>query len=215
MYAHWESEIYAYLSARRIILPFNTMQDLLTNTDMKVMTILESAFSNRFEFSKDADRLKIWNERIKPNIKTFVKYRGNSNNGLKDLILDDDSYTVMNTNEKWISAEEYKDCRILRVPGYYDPTLAGFALQKDSTYQFVFNHFLQKTKENGHIDRVWKQYVNGRQICPDYSGKPLGMSTCFTAFIVLICGSTVSIILLLIEGAAAQFYKNKNSYMNA
>ena len=206
MYAHWESEIYAHLSVRRIILPFNSMQDLLTNTDMKVMTLLESPFSNRFEFSKDSDRLRIWNERIKPNIKIFDKYSGNTMDGLKDLILDDDSYTVMYTQDAWTSHEEYKDCRILRAPEYYDPTLAGFALQKYSPYLFVFNHFLQKTKENGHIDRIWKQYVDDRQICTDYSGKPIGISTCFTAFIVLICGSTVSIILLLIEGAAKFFY---------
>ena len=37
--------------------------------------------------------------------------------------------------------------------------------------------------------------------CPDLSGKPLGISTCFTAFIVLFFGASISIILLMTEVA--------------
>ena len=59
MYAHWESEVCAYLTTRKISSPFNTMQDLLANTDMKVMTTLESSFSDSFEFSNDPVRSKI------------------------------------------------------------------------------------------------------------------------------------------------------------
>ena len=37
------------------------------------------------------------------------------------------------------------------------------------------------------------------QVCPDYSGKPLGFDNCFTAFVVLIAGLVLGSILLFVE----------------
>lgn len=215
MYAHWEAEIYVYLSARKIVLPFNTMQDLLTNTDMKVMTFLGTTCSNAFEFSNESDRVRIWHERMKPNLEIYYEYGGNRD-GLLDLILDDESYAVYNNEAVWTVRKEYKDCKILRAPGRYDLTYSAFALQKHSPYRFVFNYFIQRIMENGLINRYLKDIVDDRQFCPDYSGKPVNISMCFTAFIVLFCGTTVSIILLLAEGAAKilKCAKKKNSNMN-
>lgn len=47
------------------------------------------------------------------------------------------------------------------------------------------------------------------QVCPDYSGKPLGMNTCFTAFIAILVGLIAGPILLgleklLVVGQSAQ-----------
>ena len=213
MYAHWESEICAYLATKKITLPFNTMQDLLTNTDMKVMTLLESFHSDSFEFSNDPVRSKIWHERIKPNVETYYEYVAKNDdpadpdNALKDLMLDDESYTVFGNYHTFNSYQEYKDCKIVIARGRYDHTYGAFGLQKNSTYLFVFNYFLQLLKEGGPLERLVTKDLtyelgSDKQSCPGYDGKPLGLSTCFTSFILLFTGATISVILFVTEGVA-------------
>ena len=206
MYSHWESEIFASLSTRRINLPFYSMQELITNTDMKVMTVLGTSLSNSFEYSKDYYRSRIWQERMKPNAKIFDKY---GLKGLKDLMLEEESYTIFQSFIVYALEPEFKDCKIVAAPGRYDHQQVGYGLQKDSPYLFIFNHFIQEMKEKGAIDRILKQYLISKQICSDYSGQPLSISTCVGAFIVVIVGVAFSIMLLLTEGAA-KILKKKN-----
>ena len=210
MYAHWESEICAYLATKKITLPFNTMQDLLTNTDMKVMVLLESFHSDSFEFSNDPVRSKIWHERIKPNVETYYEYVANDNeinDALKDLMLDDESYTVFGNYHRFNTYKEYKDCKIVRANGLYNQMYRAFGLQKNSTYLFVFNYFLQLLKEGGPLERLVTKDLtyelgSDKQFCPGFDGKPLDMSTCFTAFIVLFTGATISVIFFVTECVA-------------
>ncbi len=44
--------------------------------------------------------------------------------------------------------------------------------------------------------QIKDRYRNDPQVCPDYSGKPLGFSQTFTAFLVLLGGLTVGSLLL-------------------
>ena len=50
-------------------------------------------------------------------------------------------------------------------------------------------------KERGTIGKILKKYEAEDQVCPDYSGKPLGFGQCFTAFIALLIGMGIGLIL--------------------
>ena len=47
---------------------------------------------------------------------------------------------------------------------------------------------MNKMKERGTTKQILDKYEAEKQVCPDYSGKPLGFGQCFTAFIMLIGG---------------------------
>ena len=43
--------------------------------------------------------------------------------------------------------------------------------------------------------QIMQKYQYEPQVCPDYSGKPLGIGQCFTAFVALGFGVTLGAIL--------------------
>ena len=49
------------------------------------------------------------------------------------------------------------------------------------------------------MKQILTKYDAQPQVCPDYSGKPLGFGACFTAFLVLIFGAGVALILFCVE----------------
>ena len=64
--------------------------------------------------------------------------------------------------------------------------LQAYAFQKDSPYLELFNYFLQEMKEKGALKQILEKYEGGKQVCPDMSGKPIGINSSFTAFLLLI-----------------------------
>ena len=68
----------------------------------------------------------------------------------------------------------------------------------------VFNHFLKELREKGSLKQILKKYESGAQVCPDMSGQPLGFESCFTAFLVLLGGLAVGLIVMLLECISGQ-----------
>ena len=79
----------------------------------------------------------------------------------------------------------------------YEPTAYGF--QKDSPFLPLFNYYLNEMKEKGMVKQIIGKYEPPPQICPDYSGKSLGVGSVFAAFGVLFFGAGISVILFCIE----------------
>ena len=48
-------------------------------------------------------------------------------------------------------------------------------------------------KERGTTKQILEKYAADKQVCPDYSGEPIGFGQCFTAFLLLIAGAIVSL----------------------
>ena len=44
-------------------------------------------------------------------------------------------------------------------------------------------------REKGSLKQILDRYETGPQYCPDESGKPLGLESCFTAFLALLSGN--------------------------
>jgi hypothetical protein len=43
-------------------------------------------------------------------------------------------------------------------------------------------------REKGILKQIMEKHESPRQMCPDYSGTPLGLDNCFTAFLVILIG---------------------------
>jgi len=63
----------------------------------------------------------------------------------------------------------------------------------------MFNYFIKQMKERGTTDKIAKNFEPEPQNCPDYSGKPLGFSNCFTAFGIFLAGFAFSLSFLFFE----------------
>ena len=61
-------------------------------------------------------------------------------------------------------------------------------------------------KEKGSLEQIKVKYTPQPQVCPDYSGKSLGIGSVFTAFAIFFFGVVFAIILFCLE-IVAQFLR--------
>ena len=54
-------------------------------------------------------------------------------------------------------------------------------------------------RENGKLGKILLEYEASPQVCPDSSGLPLGFESCFTAFLLLLAGMSMGVILFCLE----------------
>ena len=54
-------------------------------------------------------------------------------------------------------------------------------------------------EEKGAMSQIRNKYESPTQVCPDKDGKPLGYESCFMAFLALLWGIGISLILLVVE----------------
>ena len=69
--------VVSYLSIRIIPLPFKGIQDLVTDSNYKLITMPGSAFSDAFKYSKNPYWQRAWEERMEPALKDFEGIEGN------------------------------------------------------------------------------------------------------------------------------------------
>ena len=62
----WEAMLVSYLSAIKIGLPFNNMEELMGNTDYKIIIMWGSFFEDAFKFAKDPLWKRAYTERVMP-----------------------------------------------------------------------------------------------------------------------------------------------------
>ena len=70
---------------------------------------------------------------------------------------------------------DFVKCEIIRIPAKYDPQRFAYGFQKDSPFLDLFNFYLKKLREQGSYSQILKKYQSQPQVCPDNSGKSLGM----------------------------------------
>ena len=54
-------------------------------------------------------------------------------------------------------------------------------------------------KEKGSLEQIKVKYTSQPQVCPDYSGKSLGIGSVFSAFAIFFFGLSFAIILFCLE----------------
>ena len=115
--------------------------------------------------------------------------------------------TFCRFNYLYRTFDEYINCKIVATSGKYDFKPYAFGFQKDSPFLPLFNYYLHEMKEKGSLKQIQVKYEPPPQICPDYSGKSLGVSSVFAAFGVLFFGVGIAVILFGLEKLTQSFGK--------
>ena len=74
IYYLWEAMLVTYLSSRKIILPFDTIEEMYLNTNFRLALIPNTAYEDDFKYSSDPMFQKIYEERIKPHLQEYMDY---------------------------------------------------------------------------------------------------------------------------------------------
>ena len=106
------------------------------------------------------------------------------------------------------SFESYKNCEVLAIPEKNKYTPSGFALQKNSPYLQLFDYYLTEMRDKGMFQKILLKYEPRAQQCPDLNGLPIGFNNCFTAFLALLGGMSLGLILFIIEHFSVILFKS-------
>ncbi len=60
-------------------------------------------------------------------------------------------------------------------------------------------------EETGSLVAIFDNYASLIQVCPNKSGEALGYNSCFSAFLVLLIGVGIGLVLMLAEGFLIKF----------
>ena len=193
LYYHWEAMLISYLATRVIVLPFNNIKELVDQSTFVISLFPGSSYMDAFKFSEDPDWQRAWKERIEPYLNNHKDTSRMINYPLQD------SNVALYDNFFGPSASpEYSDCQVVAI-AKIDFKPFAYALQKDSPFLGIFNHYLQEMREIGALKKILNKYESGEQVCPDMSGQPLGLDSCFTAFLALVGGLMIGLILMILE----------------
>ncbi len=204
----------SYLTISVTVLPFTSVDTLVTNSPYKIIVNPGSLAEAVFRDASDSVWKEAWRARVEPFLDS---YEGNSNDRIQYLLSDPVSalYTdTVNTEYDNIyrshfdvivilaisrAKEAFVNCQVLAIPAKYDFTPLAFALQKDSPYLEAFNYNMKQLIQAGILDQIHKKFASPPQYCPDFSGQALGFNSCITAFLTMIAGASLGILVFLIE----------------
>ena len=207
LYYHWEAMLVSYLSSRKTVMPFTSVEDMYLNTDYRLALIPSTTYEDNFKYSTIPIWQNIFKERIEPHLQEYADYPDHLFD-MVHFIKNDFSTALYDSFDPIAATKEYEDCVIVATEGKYFLRPYAWAFQKHSPYLDAFNYFLQEFIEKGYWDAIQSKYEPPPQVCPDLSGMPIEWSSVFTAFLFLIGGSCLAFLCLLLECAVTKSIGN-------
>ena len=71
MFWHWEAMLISYLATRVIVLPFNNIPELVSNSQFRISLVAGSSYEDAFKTSTDPDWQAAWTDRY--SYETYYK----------------------------------------------------------------------------------------------------------------------------------------------
>ena len=71
---HWEAMLISYLATRVISLPFKTIPELLTNTQIRILLSPGTSFEDSFKTSTDPNWQAAWTKRVQPHLEEHMGF---------------------------------------------------------------------------------------------------------------------------------------------
>ena len=204
-YYHWDAELIAYMSVRKINLPFENLKELSETQGFKLLLPKGSVHIDTFRDSDDPIYSKIWKEKVNP----FYDDLPLADDLLKRL--KNEPYSVVYSDSTAKMRDPYLNCEIVDVGPPVRRSQLAFAVQKNSPFYEKFRDQITKFKETGLVGRYVQRYSMERQACKSYDGSAISMHQCFVMFQILFLGAIVSLLWLLGELSASYFRKKNNS----
>ena len=108
------------------------------------------------------------------------------------MLLKDSSYAVYENAQASKKYAPYLTCKVVDTGVQFFPVAFAYAMPKNSPFYAAFHYHISQLKAIGTVQRAVEAYESESQVCPNYSGMPLSISQCFTAFLFLLIGVGIS-----------------------
>lgn len=206
IYWHWEAMLVSYLATRKTVLPFSGIAEMYQNTEFRLALIPSTTYEDNFKYAQDPIFKGVYEDRIQPHLDEYSSYE----NYLTDMVYfikNDFSTALYDGYLPITSTKEYQDCLIVVTEGKYFTRPYAWPFPKFSPYLPIFNFYISELIEKGQWNAIINKYTAQPQVCPDMSGMPIEFANCFTAFLILVGGGILAVVLIFTEFAIKPFDK--------
>ncbi|XP_045616456.1 glutamate receptor ionotropic, kainate 4 [Procambarus clarkii] len=194
LYASYTARLTSFLTVSSIRLPFYSLEQAVNTPGWKIGLLRGTSTSEELERSQEDYLQKIHNE-IKQNPSLLFSTDMEGIN----RIFTQPQYAIL--SDRIIMDYLLKgNCSVIEVPGSYLGGYWHLGFRKRLPYASIINQELIKMSSGGILDRLHQRWW-GKPI-PCEAPSPyteLGFSNILTAFILLIAGGILSILLLMLE----------------
>ena len=190
---HYAADLISHLAVRKIDFPLESLDELSQKKEFKFIVPKGTAYLDYFRYSKDPTYIKIWKEKLEPFLNDLPLY-----NELEEVILND-PYSVTYAESMVKMTPAFVQCKIVNVGEPIRTAQLAYATQKHSPLHNAFEYQIKTMMEVGSIQRAIKRHQMTSQFCEDYSGKPISMNQCYTAYQLLFIGMILSFLSFALE----------------
>ncbi len=186
---------------------------MIEKTDTKIALVPNSASEDEFKQSTDPLWQRAWKERVQPNINNYPM----TVSELMRFTVENSGYAFYNVYSSGRYSKMWQNCSVIDIPAKYNFKSIAYAFPKYSPFigKYVqilslmtlsnmlfsgpFNYVLEQMRERGSMEKIKGNYATQAQVCPDTSGQALGFDSCFSAFLLLLTGLSISSVLMFLE----------------
>ncbi|KAF2366759.1 Ionotropic glutamate receptor L-glutamate and glycine-binding domain [Trinorchestia longiramus] len=192
-YCHYTSALVASLTVASTTLPVESLQDVIESGSYELGITSGTSLEGEFQHSKTSPFKEAWETLIKPHLDDMpTVYQ----QGIDRAAAGSYAYVL---EESVYSYEFSHDCRVTPTPPRYFISPTGFAFQHDSPYVKIFNHQLLRMRNSGILDRSWEQFQPPKDLCQSSDVVSLNPTQVFTAFLLLMVGAGLALLMLPVE----------------
>ncbi|KAK8404744.1 hypothetical protein O3P69_007767 [Scylla paramamosain] len=193
VYAHYTSALVSLLTVASTSVGFSSLQELVQDGSyrfgFKSGTLLEQEF-RKAHHSVFRD---VWEELVLPHADS--------------LVTEDHQGIAKATKEKYVYMMEdnlYRsnygnNCLVMQVRGRYFTTQTGMALRRHSPLTKILDAQLIKFRDGGLLSRAWRRWQPMMTHCTAQSVVAIELNHLFTAFLLLLLGMILSVVILPCE----------------
>ena len=205
LWFHWQAVLVSYLSIRKTILPFSSLEELVNNgQDFRLAVNPGTSLMDNFKYATEDTWQKAWKGQIEPHVHEYIAHKESKKNMI-DYLMENNKVALYQHYPTTSTYPEFLNCEIIAIPGKYNFKPFAFGFQKDSPYQGLFDFYVKEMIEKGITKQILDRYQTADQVCPDLSGSSLGFESCFPAFLALIIGMILGLLFISVEIVANFF----------
>ena len=174
VYVAYSASLISSLAIFKVSLPFFDLTTLYYATSYKIGSVRNTAYD---------DLLKSRNELDKKIFKDRYEFVDSLNEGLQKST--DEKFAFIWDSEV-ISYLVGQKCSHIAIPTTVAEFPVAFSMKKNSPYKNMFNYFLLKLEETGHLSRMWSSWKSDAPIdCFVTEASSQGIFNLFTTFLIL------------------------------
>ncbi|XP_045124383.1 glutamate receptor ionotropic, kainate 5-like [Portunus trituberculatus] len=193
VYAHYTSALVSLLTVASTSVGFSSLQELVQDGSYRFGFRSGTLLEQEFRKAHHSVFRDVWEELVLPHADSLVT---ENQHGIAKVT--EEKYVYM-MEENMYRSNYGNNCRVMQVKGSYFTTQTGLALRRHSPLTKILDAQLIKFRDGGLLSRAWRRWQPVVTHCSAQRVVAIELNHLFTAFLLLLLGMILSVVILPCE----------------